>query len=101
MTDPAHTGSLPAPRTDWTLVHPLLHALAEAGIPLRAGDLEQLQNAAAIGPDFVHALARWIREAHAVPARHTEPALPPAAPLQPLGLPPGRRTDDSTDRQAC
>ncbi|WP_371502404.1 hypothetical protein OG871_35295 [Kitasatospora sp. NBC_00374] len=71
MTEPAHPGRLPAARTDWALVHPLLAALTRAGIPVGPGDLDQLQNAAALGPEFVHALARWIHEAHT--------AAPPSA----------------------
>ncbi|MFJ8041073.1 hypothetical protein ACIRBX_11270 [Kitasatospora sp. NPDC096147] len=47
------------------MVQPLLAALTEAGVPLRTGDLEQLRQAAVIGPDFARTLARWIRDAHA------------------------------------
>ncbi|MCX4744212.1 hypothetical protein OG455_01560 [Kitasatospora sp. NBC_01287] len=77
MNDPEHPGPLPVTRDHWLLVHPLLAALSEAGVPLRYGDLDQLQNAAHLGPDFVHALARWLRAAHAPPttivARVVEP----------------------------
>ncbi|MFE1316272.1 hypothetical protein [Kitasatospora phosalacinea] len=74
MTEPAHTSPLPVVRLQWTLLQPLLAALSEAGVPLRPGDLDQLQHAAAIGPEFAHALARWIRAAHTA-----GPARPPAA----------------------
>ncbi|WP_282204698.1 hypothetical protein [Kitasatospora fiedleri] len=92
MTEPAHTSPLPAVRLQWTLLQPLLAALSEAGVPLRPGDLDQLQHAAAIGPEFAHALARWLRAAHtaAAPAplptgvrtlapRPERPALGPSA----------------------
>ncbi|WP_157845539.1 hypothetical protein [Kitasatospora phosalacinea] len=65
MTESAHTSPLPVVRLQWTMLQPLLAALSEAGVPLRPGDLDQLQHAAAIGPEFAHALARWIRAAHA------------------------------------
>ncbi|MEU3497865.1 hypothetical protein [Kitasatospora cineracea] len=64
MTEPAHTSPLPVVRLQWGLVQPLLAVLSEARVPLRPGDLEQLQHAATIGPEFAHALARWIRDAH-------------------------------------
>ncbi|GAA2087225.1 hypothetical protein GCM10009759_08460 [Kitasatospora saccharophila] len=74
MTEPAHTSPLPVVRLQWTQLQPLLAALSEAGVPLRPGDLDQLQHAAAIGPEFAHALARWIRAAHST----AEPARAPA-----------------------
>ncbi|MFK0193819.1 hypothetical protein [Kitasatospora sp. NPDC090308] len=74
MTEPAHTSPLPAVRLQWTLLQPLLAALSEAGVPLRPGDLDQLQHAAAIGPEFAHALARWIRAAHTAAATAPLPA---------------------------
>jgi len=42
----------------------MLAAFSEAGVPLGPGDLDRLHHAAAIGPEFAHALARWIRAAH-------------------------------------
>ncbi|RKE17420.1 hypothetical protein [Streptomyces sp. TLI_171] len=95
MTEPAHTSPPPVVRLQWTLLQPLLAALSEAGVPLRPGDLDQLQHAAAIGPEFAHALARWIRAAHTASApspawpapavrslapRPERPALDPAVP---------------------
>ncbi|MFJ1705862.1 hypothetical protein [Kitasatospora sp. NPDC088346] len=71
MTEPAHPGRLPATGTDWVLVHPLLAALTRAGVPVGPGDLDQLRSAAALGPEFVQALARWIHRAHG--------AAPPSA----------------------
>ncbi|MEV7778340.1 hypothetical protein [Kitasatospora sp. NPDC088351] len=67
MTDPAHTGHPPAARTNWALVHPVLAALTQAGVPLGRGDLQQLHHVAALGPGFVHTLARWLRSAHHAP----------------------------------
>ncbi|GAA2153225.1 hypothetical protein GCM10009760_50700 [Kitasatospora kazusensis] len=86
MIDPANPSRLPATRTHWALVHPLLAALSEAGVPMRAGDLDQLQQAAALGPEFVHAVARWIHAAHA-----TGGPVPAAAPgtVAPAPAPPG------------
>ncbi|WP_371483945.1 hypothetical protein [Kitasatospora sp. NBC_00315] len=75
MTTPAHPGRLPAARVDRALVHPLLTALSAAGVPVRPGDLDQLQQAAALGPDFVHALARWIHTAHLAAGQPTENPL--------------------------
>ncbi|BAJ26485.1 MULTISPECIES: hypothetical protein [Kitasatospora] len=79
MTEPAHTSPLPVVRPQWTLLQPLLASLSAAGVPLRPGDLDQLQHAAAIGPEFAHALARWIRDAHTA-----GPAQPPAAAVRSL-----------------
>ncbi|MFJ1756126.1 hypothetical protein [Kitasatospora sp. NPDC088134] len=83
MTEPAHTSPLPVVRFQWTLLQPLLAALSETGVPLRPGDLDQLQRAAAIGPDFAHALARWIRTAHASAAPPPSTWPTPAAPAHP------------------
>ncbi|WP_327070406.1 hypothetical protein [Kitasatospora sp. NBC_01302] len=72
MNDCEHTGRLPATRTTWALLHPLLTAISQAGVPFGAGDLERLHDAAALGPDFVQALTRWIIAAHR--------AAPPSGP---------------------
>ncbi|MBB4921597.1 hypothetical protein [Kitasatospora kifunensis] len=72
MNDSEHTGRLPATRTTWALLHPLLTAISQAGVPFREGDLERLHDAAVLGPDFVQALTRWIIAAHR--------AAPPNAP---------------------
>ncbi|MFJ5228641.1 hypothetical protein ACIQBJ_01965 [Kitasatospora sp. NPDC088391] len=79
MTEPAHTSPLPVVRFQWTLLQPLLAALSEAGVPLGPGDLDRLQHAAALGPDFAQALARWIRTAH-----HASAAAPPTTAAWPL-----------------
>ncbi|WP_354643692.1 hypothetical protein [Kitasatospora camelliae] len=89
MTDPAHTGRPSAARTPWPLAHPLLGALSRAGVPMAPGDVDQVGRASALGPEFVHALARWIRAAHAgAPPAATSPPTPAAAPLRPTPPPP-------------
>ncbi|MFE0464351.1 hypothetical protein ACFW1A_34360 [Kitasatospora sp. NPDC058965] len=110
MTDPEHPSTLPALRTQWTLVQPLLAALSQAGIALRPGDLDQLYRAAALGPDFAQALARWIRTAHAQPAppARTTPVSGLPAPVPTLRIAPAPTRPalappppDTADRQAC
>ncbi|WP_280697020.1 hypothetical protein [Kitasatospora sp. GP82] len=77
MNDPEQACRPSSSRTDWALVHPLLTALSQAGVPIRSGDLDQLQHAAHLGPDFVHAFTRWIREAQTATAAAVIPTAPP------------------------
>ncbi|MFB7668574.1 hypothetical protein ACFC1R_32415 [Kitasatospora sp. NPDC056138] len=79
MNDPEQLCRPSAARADRALVHPLLTALTQAGIPIRGGDLDQLQNAAQLGPEFVHAFTRWIRDAQAAATAAAVPAAPPRA----------------------